>query len=653
MNKSKIIAAAQKFLQKGQFSKAIKEYLKIVAEDANDIRTWLKIADLYSKSGDLVNATETYRKVADYYAKQGFYLKAVAVNKQILKIDPNLVDVHIELANLYKQLGLLGDAIAQYQSVIAQLEYQGRRVESIEVFRKMLELDPDNITGRIKLAESYSKEGMVDDAIREFAIACDFLKENGRINDYIKVAERLIYHQPTNLELAKELAQLYLERNDPKRALAKLQLCFKEAPKDEIVLAMLADAFNALGQSQKTIPVLKELIKVYKEKGRQTEVTETYRVILDIDPSDKSALRELGEPPEIESRPAVLPSVKSGPPASSPVPGPPPSSRTPTPVATSTPMPGPAPSSRTPPPGHGTSYSPAQPEPDSMSLEAEIMSLDVDALSSEGGEAVSEEEFSIDIDGSVELSGQFIDVPPGTDIPSRGNTQEIFSEIDQLESEELVEEVMDLEDLEVVEDAAQLVPPASLDGEIGDMADPAAREKQLKKLLTEVEIYIKLNLHEKALQHLNRVFEIDGENLEALAYTKEIYEYLGYQDKVVEVLIRLSELVSEQDQTLARDFLEEAIQLDPNNREVLNRLAVTRPDIHLPTSKPKPPPVSLAPSIKYTNEDEEYIDGRLDEIGFFLESGLDEEAAMMFRELQSRYPVHPKVVAKAAEIPQI
>ncbi|MCA9520772.1 MAG: tetratricopeptide repeat protein, partial [Myxococcales bacterium] len=140
MNKSKIIATAQKFLQKGQFSKAIKEYLKIVAEDSNDIRTWLKIADLYSKSGDLVNATETYRKVADYYAKQGFYLKAVAVNKQILKIDPNLVDVHIELANLYKQLGLLGDAIAQYQSVIAQLEYQGRRVDSIEVFRKMLEL---------------------------------------------------------------------------------------------------------------------------------------------------------------------------------------------------------------------------------------------------------------------------------------------------------------------------------------------------------------------------------------------------------------------------------------------------------------------------------------------------------------------------------
>ncbi|MCA9521492.1 MAG: hypothetical protein KC609_10990, partial [Myxococcales bacterium] len=514
----------------------------------------------------------------------------------------------------------------------------------------------DNITGRIKLAESYSKEGMVDDAIREFAIACDFLKENGRINDYIKVAERLIYHQPTNLELAKELSQLYLERNDPKRALAKLQLCFKEAPKDEIVLAMLADAFNALGQSQKTIPVLKELIKVYREKGKRTEIIETYRVILDIDPRDKSALRELGEPPEIESRPAMLPNVNTAAPAS-PAPGPPPSSRTPVPsapAASRTPMPAPAQQSAAPvaPAVAQDGASPGIPESDSMSLEAELMSLDVDALSSDV-DGLSEDEFSIDLDGSVELSGEFIDVPPGTEIPSRGNTQEIFSEIDKLESDEVVEEVMDIEDLEIVEEPAPPSSMASMDGEIGDLNDPAQRDKQLKKLLTEVEIYIKLNLHEKALQHLNRVFEIDGENLEALAYTKEIYEYLGYQDKVVEVLIRLSELVSEQDQTLARDFLEEAIQLDPNNREVLNRLAVTKPDIVLPTGKPKPPPLSFSPSVQYTTEDEEYIDGRLDEIGFFLETGLDEEAAMMFRELQSRYPVHPKVVAKATEIPQI
>ena len=46
MNRNKTIAAAQKFVQKGQLAKAIREYLKIVEEDPRDVRIWLKIGDL-------------------------------------------------------------------------------------------------------------------------------------------------------------------------------------------------------------------------------------------------------------------------------------------------------------------------------------------------------------------------------------------------------------------------------------------------------------------------------------------------------------------------------------------------------------------------------------------------------------------------------
>ena len=93
-NKEKLIAGAQKLVEKGQFDKAIKEYLKVVAEDDKDVRIWLKIGDLYAKMGKKPEATETYQKVAQFYSDQGFYLKAVAVYKQILKIDPRLVDVN-------------------------------------------------------------------------------------------------------------------------------------------------------------------------------------------------------------------------------------------------------------------------------------------------------------------------------------------------------------------------------------------------------------------------------------------------------------------------------------------------------------------------------------------------------------------------------
>ena len=99
INKNKVMEAAQKFVEKGQIDKAIKEYLKVVQEDPKDVRVWLKIGDLYAKKGAKAEATETYMKVAQFYGEQGFYLKAVAVYKQILKIEPRLIDVNLKLAD--------------------------------------------------------------------------------------------------------------------------------------------------------------------------------------------------------------------------------------------------------------------------------------------------------------------------------------------------------------------------------------------------------------------------------------------------------------------------------------------------------------------------------------------------------------------------
>ena len=93
VNKNKITAQAQKYTAKGQFEKAILEYRKILKSDANDIRTWLKMGDLYTRMGARKEATETYLKVAEYYRNSDFHLKAVAVYKQVLKLYPTLLDV--------------------------------------------------------------------------------------------------------------------------------------------------------------------------------------------------------------------------------------------------------------------------------------------------------------------------------------------------------------------------------------------------------------------------------------------------------------------------------------------------------------------------------------------------------------------------------
>jgi len=289
-NKEKVMDSARKLAEKNQHEKAVKEYLRIVQEDPKDIRVWLKIGDLHVKRGSKQDATEVYLKVARVYDEQGFSEKAIAVFKQVLKIDPHLVDVNLKLAELYRQRGMLADAMQHFEAVAGHFHREGNTKEALATVRQLVELDPENVATRIKLAELYSKESLTSDAIAEFTRATDQLRKQSRQDDFIKVSERLLWHQPENIALSRELAALYLRRGDARRALQKLQVCFKADARDVETLAMLAQAFQALDQGAKTVSVLKELAKIHDENKHPAKADEVFRKILEFVPDDPDAL---------------------------------------------------------------------------------------------------------------------------------------------------------------------------------------------------------------------------------------------------------------------------------------------------------------------------------------------------------------------------
>ena len=327
-NKNKVMDSARRYVDKGQTDKAIKEYMRVVKEDPKDVRVWLKHGDLHAKKGAKAEAIDTYSKVAKFYGEQGFYLKAVAVYKQILKLDPRLIEVNLKLAELYRQLGLMSDAMRQFEAVAGHFHREGKTKEALATVRQLVELDPENVATRIKLAELYSKEGMIEDAIVEFTNACEYLRANNRQDDFVKVAERLLWHKPDNMELSRELAGLYLKRNDPRRALQKLQACFKANPRDTTTLELLAQAFNALEQKSKTVQVLKELARVLHEENARDKAKDVYQKILSLVPNDADALKYLGKakppPPPSDVKEKILPPPTPPPAPPSPPPGPPP-----------------------------------------------------------------------------------------------------------------------------------------------------------------------------------------------------------------------------------------------------------------------------------------------------------------------------------------
>ncbi|HOU55142.1 MAG TPA: tetratricopeptide repeat protein [Myxococcota bacterium] len=293
VNRTKAIAAAHKYLAKGNLKKAIREYERVLRDDPSDIRTKLKVADLLFRLGDKDRSTAVFLEVARFYAGQGFLLKAVAVYKQVQRLKPEDVSVYLALAALYQQIGLTAEAVAQYREAIALLGRQGQTLERLRTAQKMLELDPDNARLRIELGEEFSKEGMIEEAVHEFRAAYEILNRAGLEEEAILVAERLLYHQPDDFEICKALAQRYIAQKDALKALTRLQVCYRLRPTDPEVLDLLAGVFEFLGQPQKAAAVLKALAREYDRSGLIRDRDEVFQRVLRLNPQDQSAAAAL------------------------------------------------------------------------------------------------------------------------------------------------------------------------------------------------------------------------------------------------------------------------------------------------------------------------------------------------------------------------
>jgi tetratricopeptide (TPR) repeat protein len=296
-DREKTLQVAQKYIEKRKYDRAILEYQKVVEHEPNDARTLLRIGDLQSRLGSHPEAIATYDRVALYYAGRGFSLKAVAVLKQISELidrhAPQLADqyghVAPKLAQIYADLGLTNDALATYDAVARRLQNRGRDRDAVEIIRRMVALERSNPLPYLRLAEALCRVSRVDEAVEHFWSAAQLLTQQGRPDDALKVFERIL-HFRQDARVARVAAELYLTKGSREAglsALSRLQLCFEADPRDLETLALLARAFEVIGQPSKGVEVYKEMVRIAGETGQRDLHQRYLQHLLQVAPRDE------------------------------------------------------------------------------------------------------------------------------------------------------------------------------------------------------------------------------------------------------------------------------------------------------------------------------------------------------------------------------
>lgn len=244
-NKDKLLSSAQKFLSKGQLPKAVGEYRKLVDAFPKDIRNRQKLAELLNRAGRNEEALKEYETVAKHYSDAGFYLKAIAVYKQMQKVDPSRVDIYHQLAELNEKQGLIGNALSEYRNLVAFYESKELFHESINILEKMARIDSKNLTVMAKMVEMFMTAGLRDEAAEKFQEIVAFLMEQNEPAKIIKLYERFLDLCSEDDHSRLPLAMALSQSGTPEKAIALIKEMLKLAPDDLEINMALARAYAA------------------------------------------------------------------------------------------------------------------------------------------------------------------------------------------------------------------------------------------------------------------------------------------------------------------------------------------------------------------------------------------------------------------------
>ncbi|MBZ0114713.1 MAG: hypothetical protein K8J08_19785 [Thermoanaerobaculia bacterium] len=201
--REKVVRNAEKYVSKGKIESAIKEYMKVLQEYPNEAGTLNRVGDLYARIDKDDDAIRLFTQIAEQYSEQGFFVKGIAIYKKILRLDPTRLQVYERLGGLYSRQGLINEARGQFQILADHYLKNTDAAAAINIYVRMAEMEPDNPSHHLKLAELYQQMQLWDKAMRSYDAIAGLMLDHDRVEEAFRVYQRAIEVHPSDLEFIR------------------------------------------------------------------------------------------------------------------------------------------------------------------------------------------------------------------------------------------------------------------------------------------------------------------------------------------------------------------------------------------------------------------------------------------------------------------
>ncbi|HEY5998114.1 MAG TPA: tetratricopeptide repeat protein, partial [bacterium] len=248
-----------KLTQAGKLDKAVEAYRAIIKLDPKDPQVRNNLGDLLAKLGKKKDAIAEYQEGSALYEKDGFGPRAIALTQKAVRLDPEQPAVLLKLGDLYAAQKLRVEARAIFVQLAERHEKRHEVAAALEMFRRIADLDPENLPVRVKLAGMFEKQRLAEKASDEYVRAAKGYAARKERDPAAQLLVRAFKLFPANLEARRLLADVYAQRQEWSVVVGLLETPVARGVSDAAMTVLYADALTRVNHAREAAALLEKL----------------------------------------------------------------------------------------------------------------------------------------------------------------------------------------------------------------------------------------------------------------------------------------------------------------------------------------------------------------------------------------------------------
>ena len=259
---SKHLDRAKKFLEKNRVEEAIEAYQAVLQEAPNHQEATQALGDLYARLDKPERAGFYYGQLFDLLVEGRDETKALAIYNRFLRPSsapqpPERIARH---AFLLQKQNRAEEAMEQFTRAAEMFSSARREEDALFCWERVAQLDPENLSRQLRLAEAAARNGKNALAARAFLRAGQLASASGAEADALQLLGRAYELTPGERSVALLYAEAKLRAGSAGEA-AKLLERFSASEKDEAFLETFGDALMKDGQLDRARAILERLFQ--------------------------------------------------------------------------------------------------------------------------------------------------------------------------------------------------------------------------------------------------------------------------------------------------------------------------------------------------------------------------------------------------------